>query len=290
MRRFKSAGLCLVAVLALTAVMASGAQAGQIDKCVKIGKSGGVYKGHYLDKYCKTHASAEEQATGGTRNKYEWQASAVTIPFTSEGGASHWKGAAGEFACDHVADTGEYLPGGVKDTDRLTFTGCKIRPIELACTSYGAAEGEIKTNELASTFIDHGEKGPGGKEPAAGEVWEQEAAAGITTDPVFGMGSWLASFECGGAPLALSGSISGVVEAAYVNAKLKAGKAGKKGKPGKPTFKEAFTENGAEQDLQTTFVNPTKENKIESGPAVLEFTNEVIISPLEKGLEISGTV
>ncbi len=291
MRRFKSAGLCLVAVLALTAVMASGAQAGQIGKCVKVAKTGKAYKGHYLEKYCKMHASPEEVAIGGKQNKYEWQASAVAIPFASEGGASHWKGAAGEFACERVADKGEYLPGGVKDTDRLTFTGCIVKPFEELCTSYGAANaGEIVTNELASTFIDHGEKGLSGKEPAAGEVWEQETAAGTSTDPVFGVGPWIASFECFGIPFALSGSISGVVEKAYVNAKLKAGKPGRNGKFGKPTFKEAFTETGAEQDLQTTFINPTKENKVESGPLVLEFTNEVSISPLEKGLEISGAV
>ena len=84
--------------------------------------------------------------------------------------------------------------------------------------------------------------------------------------------------------------MSGVVEASYVNAKLKAGKAGKKGKPGKPTFKEAFTEKGGEQDLVTTFVNPTKENKVESGASIQEDVNEVIISPLEKGIEISGAV
>ena len=290
MGRLKSAGLCLTAVLALTAVMASGAQAGQIGKCVKVAKTGKAYKGHYLDKYCKTHASPEEEAIGGKENKYEWQASAVTIPFTSGGPASLWKGAAGEFACERLADKGEYLSGGVKDTDTLTFTGCGLKPFEEPCTSYGAASGEIKTNQLASTFIDHGEKGLSGKEPAPGEVWEQETAAGTSTDPVFGMGSWLANFECFGIPFALSGSISGVVEKAYVNAKLKAGKAGKNSKLGKPTFKEAFTEKGAEQDLQLTFVNPSKENKVESGPSVLEFTNEVSISPLEKGLEISGAV
>ncbi len=285
MRRFKSSGLCLVAVLALTAVMASAAQAGQIGRCVKARQGTRKFHGgEYTDPYCATKASPAK--TG----KYEWEANNATIPFASDGGSSHWKVAAGEeLRCEGLADKGQYLPGGVKDTDTLTFTDCSLDPpFEQLCKSYGAAGGEIKTNELASTFIDHGEKGLSGKEPASGEVWEQETAAGTSTDPAFGVGSWLASFECEGIPFALSGSISGVVEAAYVNARLKAGRAGKRGKLGKATFKEAFTEQGGEQDLQTTFVNPFQGDAVESGPAVLEFTNDVIISPLEKGLEISG--
>ena len=59
-----------------------------------------------------------------------------------------------------------------KDKDTFTFMGCKLKPFELVCTSYGAKEGEIVTNELASQLIDHGEKGLSGKEPAEGEVWE----------------------------------------------------------------------------------------------------------------------
>ena len=290
MKRFKVAGLCLVVILGLSAVMVSGAQAGQLGKCVKASKSGKLYTGKYVDKYCKTHATEAEEKEG-KKNKYEWAPNSGNIPFTSEGGATHLKGAAGEIACEHATDSGTY-EGATKNTDTFTFTSCKLKPFELACKSYGAGAGagEITTNALASAFIDHGEKGLSGKEPVAGEVWEQETAAGTTTDPVFGPGAWLVSFECGGVPFAVSGSMSGVVEPSYVNAKLKAGKAGKKGKPGKPTFKEAFTEKGGEQDLTTTFVNPTKEDKVESGASVQEGTNEVIISPLEKGLEISGAV
>ncbi len=139
-------------------------------------------------------------------------------------------------------------------------------------------------------MIDNGEKGLSGKEPAAGEVWEQETAAGLHTDPVFGPGPFLADFECGGIPFAVTGSVSGVVEAAYINAKLKKGKGGKetgKGwKFGKPTFKENFTETGGEQDLQTTFVNPLNENKVETGASIQEGTNEIILPTVAKGFEV----
>jgi hypothetical protein len=290
MKRFKIVGLCLVAVFALSAVMASGAQAGSIGTCVKAAKNGKLYTGKFTDKLCKVGATkAQEEA--GKENKYEFIDNAGNIPFTSEGGPSHLKGAAGEIACERGTDSGTF-EGAKKDTDVFVFIGCKLKPFELVCKSYGAKEGEIITNTLASTLIDNGEKGLSGKEPVAGEVWEQETNAGINTDPVFGPGPWLASFECGGIPFAVSGSVSGVVEAAYVNAKLKKGKGGKetgKGwKFGKPTFKIAFTEAGGEQDLQTTFVNPLKENKVETGASIQEGTNEIILPTVPKGFEVGG--
>ncbi len=290
MKRFRIVGLCMVAVFALTAVMASGAQAGQLGTCVKAAKNGKLYTGHYTDKLCGVHATGAQE-TEGKANKYEWVANAGNIPFTSEGGPTHLKGAAGEISCERATDSGT-LEGAKADKDVFVFIGCKLKPFELVCKSYGAKEGEIVTNSLASTLIDNGEKGLSGKEPAKGEVWQQETAAGTTTDPVFGPGPWLVNFECGGIPFAVSGSMSGVVEHAYINAKLKKGKGGKetgKGwKFGKPTFKVAFTEAGGEQDLQTTFVNPLKENKVETGASAQEGTNEIILAALPKGFEVGG--
>lgn len=283
MRRLEVSGLCLVAVFALTAVVAPGAQAGQIGRCVKAAKSGRKYTGKYSDKLCGTPESKGE-------GKYEWEATKVAIPFTSEGGATSLNSAAGEIACEHMTDKGEYLPGGVKGTNTLTFEGCQIKPFPPVCTSYGAAYGEIVTYELATKLVDHGEKGLSGEEPAAGEVWEQAEPKGTHNDPVFGEGQWLASFECDGIPFAISGSLSGVVEASYVNAKLKAGKPGKRGRPGHPTFRVPYTETGGEQDLQTTFANPENDDKVETGPSVLDFVNEVSINPIEKGTEVSGAV
>jgi len=280
MRRIKVVGLCLVAVFALAAVMASGAQAGQWGTCGKAAKEGKKYTGNYTDKLCSTKSATKE-------GKYEWVPNAATIPLSGESGPTHLKGEAGEIACTHATGTGT-IEGATKGTATDTFFGCKLKPFELACKSYGAAEGEIVTYELATVMIDHGEKGLSGKEPAEGEVWQQNTNKGTHTDPVFGPGPWLASFECGGIPFAVTGSVSGVVEKAYVEAKLKAGKAGKKGKPGKPTLKIAFTEKGGEQDLLTTFVNPTKEDKVETGPSIQEGTLEGIISPLPKGLELDS--
>lgn len=294
MTRIKVLGLCLVAAFALSAFAAVGAQAGQLGKCEKTSKVEKKYTGKYTDKYCKTLATEAEKAEG-KKNKYEWVASTVAIPFTSEGGPSHLKGAAGEITCESGSDSGTYEVGGVNNKDTFKFFGCKLLPFGLVCKSYqvGTLAGEITTNELASKFIDHGEKGLSGKEPAAGEVWEQETNAGTTTDPVFGPGPFLADFECGGVPFSVTGSVSGVVPANFVNGKLKKGKAGKvvkgKRKAGKPTFTEVFSATGGEQDLVTTYFNP-ETKAVESGASTQEGTNEVIIAAPEKGLELTGAV
>ena len=268
------------------AVMASGAQAGQWGRtCVKAAKNGRLYTGHYTEKYCSTHATEAEEEEG-KKNKFEWDPNSANIPFTSEGGVSRLKSAAGEIIkCEHDTDSGTF-EGATKDKDVFRFTDCEVFPFGELCKSYGAKAGEIVTYELSSLLIDHGEKGLSGKEPAAGEVWMQETNTGDHTDPVFGSGPWLASFECQGVPFAVSGSFSGVVPKTYIEAKLKAGKAGKKGKPGKPTIKVEFTEKGGEQDLKTTFVNP-ENDEVETAASIQEGTNEIDISPLPKGLELN---
>ncbi len=130
MRSFNIVGLCLVAVFALSAFVASGAQAGQLGTCAKAAKNGKLYTGQYTDKYCKTHATAGEE-TEGKKNKYAWKANAASIPFASEGGAAHLKGAAGEIACERATDAGTY-EGATKNKDTFTFLGCKLKPFEEA--------------------------------------------------------------------------------------------------------------------------------------------------------------
>jgi len=281
MKRFKIVGLCLVAVFALTAVMASGAQAGQWGNCVKAKKEGKTYLGHYSDKLCSTKV-----ATGG---KYEWEAyKGAPIPFTSEGGVSHLKGGPGEITCKHGTDSGVFL-NATQSEDTFKFFECELAPFGLKCKSYGAAEGEIVTYVDSNVWLDHGEKGLSGGEPAAGEVWQEVFAKGENTSAgPFGKGPWLATFECGGIPFAVTGSVSGVVNKEYVEAKLKSGKAGKKGKPGKPTLKVTFGEKVGEQDLKTTLANPLKGNEIETVASVQEGLNEIIIDPLPKGLELDS--
>ncbi len=101
MKRFKIVGLCLVAVFAFSAVAVSSASAGSLGVCGKAAKVGKSYTGKFSDKLC---ATAEPKGEG----KYEFTPNAGNIAFTSEGGPSHLKGAAGEIACERGTDSGTY--------------------------------------------------------------------------------------------------------------------------------------------------------------------------------------
>jgi len=270
MKRFKIAGLCLVAVFAVSAFAASGAQAGTLGKCVKVTKEGKVYKGHFLDKLCQTAATAEEVEKGGKKNKYNF-VEAKNVKFTSSGGLSTLKGAAGEITCETNTDSGEFL-NGKENRDVFTFHGCVLSVTGGKCTSVGAAEGEIVTNTLTSHLIDHGEKGMSGKEPAVGEVWLE-----FTNTPPQ---PYLAVFTCApGITFKVTGSVSGTI--GPVN---KATKAGKPGKKPKYTFVIKFAKEVGEQDLLSTFNNPLEENKEVTAPSEQYGEGGAFLT--EKGFEI----
>jgi hypothetical protein len=287
MKRLRIVGLCLVAVFAFTALIASSASAGQFGTCVK-GEKG---KSAYSDKYCSKLASPTN--TGG----YKWVPNAAPIKALSEGGETKLKGGAGEIACKHGTNSDEIL-NATENKELFTFRECSLKPFELPCKNAeieieegkGKAAkkvkvGVLKTYALKSHLIDHGSKGPSGKEPAPGEVWnviEPEGEnAGFT-----GPGKYLAAFECGPVPFEVTGTVSSVVNHEYVAAKLKKGKV-KAGKAIKPTYKETYSKEGGEQDLTTTFFNP-ETMKVESGASAQEGLNEIAIETLPKGFEISN--
>ena len=243
MKRFKVIGLCLVAVFALSAVMASGASAGQFGKCNKLKAK--PYTGKYIGKYCEPkEAATAKEIEEGKKNKYEWEPLAKPVKIISEGGETKLKGVAGEIACKHGTDSGELL-NATENVDTFTFYECSLKPFELPCknaeveievgkgkTAKKEKVGVIVTYPLKSKLIDHGEKGPSGKEPAEGEVWNSMQWNGTLHPSAFGEGPWLAAFECGPVPFAVSGSVSSVIPAKFVSAKLKEGKPGSE--PTKP--------------------------------------------------------
>ena len=68
--------------------------------------------------------------------------------------------------------------GPTTATEQETFTGCEFKgPSNRECHSAGQATGTLVTNHLDGTLLGHGEKGPGGGEPAEGEVWDALTAA-----------------------------------------------------------------------------------------------------------------
>ena len=76
MRGGTIAGLCL-AVLALNAIVASPAQAGEYGLRAKAMKVGRRFTGHFLDRNC-TVGATKAQIEEGKKNKYEWVSAAGT--------------------------------------------------------------------------------------------------------------------------------------------------------------------------------------------------------------------
>ena len=209
-QRFRIVGVCLVAVFALSAVVVAGsAQAGQMGSCEKATKVVKKYTGEYTDKLCTTRAT-EGQITEGTQNKYTWHPT-PPVPFLSQGGVFRIKGNAGEIVCKYSKDSGEILAGGRGSKDTLEFVECTLKPFELQCNTLGQPSGTLISYPIRNYFL------------GLGHVLVGFTNAGTSTDPVFGSGPWVISFQCGGIPFAVSGSVSGVVPEQYVATKLKAG-------------------------------------------------------------------
>ncbi len=113
--------------------------------------------------------------------------------------------------------------------DTVTFAGCNT--LGQKCTSEGDPEGTIKTYTLEGTLIGHGEKGPGGGEPASGPAWT--AFAGTPASD-----GYTALFNCTGKGyFRIKGCVGGV-QAGNVNVSS-------------PTSTTTFANGVAEQDLVT---------------------------------------
>lgn len=212
MKWIKTVGLCLLATLALAAVVASTAQAeeqhGEVGQCNKTEKVGKYYHGGYTNRECTTKATLEEESEGGKLNKYKWQAGAGhKAEYTEKGRSVLIKGgAAFEVECTASVGKGKFKSATLGNYE-FTFTGCKSlhKEHENTCKSHGAANGEINVTGLETEILGHGDakKGKGlTGEPASGEAWVNYYAAKEEAP--------FASFECEGVPIELLGSLAAV--------------------------------------------------------------------------------
>ena len=141
-RRTGTLAICVLAMLAISVVAASGAwaTAPEYGRCVKVAKG---TKGKFATAKCTTAATAEKFG-------FEWDPGAVKTKFTTSGGAGLLETTAGSaVTCEAESSNGELVAGGDNKEERGTivkFTGCKA--LGLACTTAGAASGELITNEL----------------------------------------------------------------------------------------------------------------------------------------------
>jgi dienelactone hydrolase len=121
MKRIGMVGLCLAAVLAMSAVVVASASAAapEYGRCLKAEKIGKVYNGGYTNSSCTT---ASESKTG----KYEWFPGVVKNKMTTSGGKALLETVDHlEVACTSETSVGEFNGAKeVKDTV-VTFKGCE---------------------------------------------------------------------------------------------------------------------------------------------------------------------
>lgn len=231
MTRMGRVGLCVLVAVASTAVAAPGAQAAQYGQCVS------KAKGKYSDPNCQT-ASIGASGAANHEGRFEWRpgpppscvrlarkhgnyadASCATKP--KKPGTGRYETAPGPHfrsqafgvtiatsptntvECKKEVTTGE-VTGLDTELDSISvLEGCSIQGNEaLTCSSKHARAGSIDTLPLQTRLIGHGEKGPGGEEPAPGQVWTELSGTAANKGEI-------ADFGCGASRYRLRGSMSG---------------------------------------------------------------------------------
>jgi hypothetical protein len=227
MNRMKMMGLCLVAMFAFGAIIASAAQAGEFGNCVK------SKTGKYNNNICTTE--------GAGKTKYEW-VSAAGEKSKDSTKSSVLSSELGTITSKKSKGTDE-ITGFKTDTATTEFEDVVLTATKGKCENLSKFEetggktpysGEV-TSYNHTELLDHGTKGPSGLEPAAGEVWD--VFAPLEGSPVF---PYDAYFICEpGVIFRTFDTVSGVVQ--KVNTK-----------PGK-SGETLFGKEKGEQDLATEF-------------------------------------
>jgi hypothetical protein len=238
MKRISIVGLSLLAMVAFGAMAASSAYAGEFITCVKTKEVKEGKTKHYTGSY-KNSACTEAETNG----EYE-AGSATGTTLTSTTGKAVLESAAGDITCSKSKGTGE-ITGAKTDHEVITFEKCVLSLTKGACTSEGAAAGDI-ISYSDTTLIDHGEKGPSGEEPAEGVVWDSFSSDGT-------LGAYQAIYVCEpGIIFRTSGTTSGVV--------------GKPSKAPSTAGTVVFGKKGGEQDLVTEYSENGGETWNPTGP------------------------
>ncbi len=226
MTHVRMLGLCLVAVLALSALAAESASAfapePEYKSCVK--KTGG----HYTSKEC---AAASKVETGG---KYELEAVESGTTFTSKSKGATFTVKGKVVKCKKDTDTGEILSGNV-DHEEITFTDCGVNGNKKEpCESTGASAGTIKTHPLLS-FLYY--------------INSAETEIGVLLYSAEG----LAAFHCGAETIELHGSVLGAIKNSSKGETITFAVSG-----GKQEHRFAWIE-GEEEGPVTLYTEPGKE-------------------------------
>lgn len=223
MKRIKVVGLCLVAVFAMSAIIASGAQAAtgaEYGQCIAK-KKAEYTTGTCAVKSAKAHKGKFEFVPGpspkcAAQKKGEYTTGTCTVKsskpkkghfekkagstFTITGGPGVLETPAfgGPVECTNSVGSGSIT--GVKTNQSITtFENCQTGGKK--CNSALAPAGSITTQPLSGTLIGHGEKGPKGNEPATKVAW----------DDIYGTSGPSSIFTCeGGIEIETVGDVVGV--------------------------------------------------------------------------------
>lgn len=155
MRRIRIAGLCLVAIFAMSALVSAtaSAEAPEFGQCLKIAKGTEKKLSLYDSSKCIKHASEDvgSEAEKLKKANYEWLPGAVAgdNKFSTTGGVATLLTVKGEsVTCESEESTGEYTVGGNNKEETTTVTFKKCSSGGLTCTTEGKAAGELVTNPL----------------------------------------------------------------------------------------------------------------------------------------------
>jgi hypothetical protein len=193
MKRTRIIGLCLVAVCAMFALVASSAMA--VENMPEYGKCVANSHGKYSGATCTKLAKAGKE-------KDEWEPLATTVPFTSKklkntGNAVLEAASGQEISCSEQSEKeGEYGPGNKVKNVIGEFSGCAA--LGASCNSNGAKAGDINTFKLDGEpgIVEHVTKE---EKNVDGNDLRGEAAPNGS--------ALLAEFDCGPAPIKVKGGV-----------------------------------------------------------------------------------
>jgi hypothetical protein len=197
MKRMRIMGLCLVAVFAMSAVMASGAAASpEYKTCIKAAKVGKTTpSGTFEDNLCTT---GKEKA-GGKYKLGAWNEGKKKFATKTSGGPGanyQYNPATNEIVgateCSSEKGVGEVV-NGTTATVKNEYKGCKT-PTGKNCNSPTKKKGVIVTELLAATLIGQ----PGSSE-----------GVGVIVTNAGTPGGTLSAYECEGLKITAKGAVMG---------------------------------------------------------------------------------
>jgi hypothetical protein len=200
MRRIKIAGLCLVAVFAISATAAGTASATrpEFGRCLKIAK-GAEKKLNYYDSAKCIKTAGEDAGTEAEKLKkgnFEWfPGPGANNKFTSaikpETIATLETVGGTKITCKGETSAGEYVNAKAIGKMVAKFSGCETSGLK--CNSPGKGEGLIDTHPLGGPIGYETETIPISKNHIASELHSEEGN--------------VAEFSCAGLPVVVKGSV-----------------------------------------------------------------------------------